>query len=208
MWTNAPGDVPQSWDPAGVDNGDGTWDYDGSLVDPDGHWTVDWDMTVDPDPYVSAGYSVLNTFSTTLIFNVITTLPVAPMTINPLMGGSTGGSVTDANFDSIGTAATTNGIAFYEGLIDGAAVLPLHPDPSGWTVPYQGGTANITAIGAGLPGPTLTAPAVSTDIGIHHQFTLTPGDRVSLTSFFVVVPEPSSLGLLTLGALAVLRRRR
>jgi hypothetical protein len=207
-WTNVPGDIPQDWDPLGVPNGD-FWDYDGSLVDPDGHWELTWDITADEDPFVNANFTLLNTTGSTFTVNIVTTQLVAPpITPDSLMGGSTGGSLTDANFDGVGTAATTNGIPFYNGLIDGVGVLPLHPDPSSWSVPFQGGTENIPAVDDGLPGPFLVGPDVTTSIGIHHVFTITPGDSVGFTSLFVVTPEPGSLALLAVGAVALFRRRR
>ena len=44
-------------------------------------------------------------------------------------------------------------------------------------------------------------PNALTSIGIEHQFSLTPGDRATFTSFFNVqpVPEPTSLSLLAIG---------
>ncbi|RMF81201.1 MAG: PEP-CTERM sorting domain-containing protein [Planctomycetota bacterium] len=208
LWSDAPGDTPQMWNPSGSQVGPDTWQYQGSMTDPDAHWTIDWDYLVDPDPFIAANFTLVNTFSSTLTFNLVSTLPVAfPLPAPTLMGGSTGGSITDANFDGIGTAATAAPDAFYRGLIDGAAVLPIYPDPSSWSVPFAGGTATIPAVNAGLPGPTLPGPAVLSDIGIHHTFTLTPGDSIAVTSFFVVVPEPSSLLLLAIGGVFAARRR-
>jgi hypothetical protein len=63
-----------------------------------------------------------------------------------------------------------------------------------------------------LPGPSIPGPAALTSIGIEHQFSLTPGDRATFTSFFVVqpapVPEPTSYSLLAIGGLMLLWRRR
>ena len=96
--------------------------------------------------------------------------------------------------------------AFYRGTIDGAAALPLLAGPFSVTVPFAGGTVNIPATSAGLPGPTIPGPAVLTDIGITHRFSLTPGDIIGITSFFVVTPEPTSLRLLGVGLLALRKR--
>jgi hypothetical protein len=208
MWTDAPGDLPAHWEPSGSPSGS-AWYYEGTLTDFDGHWEIDWQITADTDPFISAGLSVLNTWNTTLTFNVITSLPVSPSILSAsLIGGSTGGSVTDANFDGSATAATSPGFPFFNGELDSAGVLPLHPDPSSWSVGFAGGTVNIPAVSAGLPGPTLPGPPVLSTIGIHHTFTLTPGDRIAMTSFFVAVPEPSTLGFLAIGMLALLRRTR
>lgn len=208
LWTDAPGDAPQLWNPPGVPNGDGTWDYTGNLLDPDGHWDLDWVITADADPFVSAGFQLVNTSASTLTFNLITSVPISPIiTPSSLMGGSTGGSITDANFDGIGTVSTAPGLPFYTGMIDGSPVLPLYSDPNSWSVTFAGETVNIPAISTGLPGPTIPGPAAFSSIGIHHTFTLTPGDRVAATSFFVVTPEPATLSLLLFGVFALKRRR-
>jgi hypothetical protein len=205
-WTE--GSEPVIWWPAGVPNGDGTFSYVGSYQDPDGHWTLDYDVLVKPDPFINAAYALTNPSNSTQVYNLLTTLPVAPPIVpSSLMGGSTGGSLTDANFDGSATVSTIGpGTSFYAGQIDGVSVLPLYSDPNSWSVWFPGQTVNIPQISAGLPGPTLPGPAVLTSIGILHQFSLTPGDAVSLTSFFVAVPEPASLALLAIGTL-VLRRR-
>ena len=45
--------------------------------------------------------------------------------------------------------------------------------------------------------------------GLRHEFSLTPGDRVTIDSSFTIVPEPaSSVVLMTTGLLLVLRRHR
>jgi hypothetical protein len=97
----------------------------------------------------------------------------------------------------------------YNGQIDGVNVFPLLPNPTALNVPFAGGSASITA-NLGLPGPTVPGPNALTSIGIEQQFSLTPGDPATFTSFFVVqaVPEPGSLGLLAMGGLILLWRRR
>ncbi|HRX86627.1 MAG TPA: PEP-CTERM sorting domain-containing protein, partial [Phycisphaerae bacterium] len=142
-------------------------------------------------------------------YTLLSTLPIAPaVTPASLMGGSVGGSVTDANFNGVGGAATAPGMPLYAGLMDGVSVLPIYPDPNAWNVTFQGETVNIPSVNAGLPGPVIPGPAVINDIGIQNQFTLTPGDRVALTAFFVVTPEPSSCVLMMLGVAALVGRRR
>lgn len=199
----------QTLAPGGVDNGDGTFDFDGNMIG--SNWELEWDMTVDPDPFVSAGFTFTNTDIVTKTFVVSVSLPIAPPIPGAtLVGGSIGLTVTDANFDGVGTVSSVTGTPIYLGTIDGGAVLPLLPDPSSVSVPFAGGSAVISD-SFGLPGPTSPGPAALTSIGIEHTFTLTPGDRASLTSFFVVVPEPGSVTLAIIGGFCLvfcwLRRR-
>jgi len=205
-WTD--GGAANTWWPEGAANGDGSYSYSGTFNDSDGHWVLDiQNLTVDSDPFINAVYGLTNNADTTQNFTLMVSIPVFPqITPDSLMGGSTGGSITDANFDGVGTVSTVGLSPFYLGMIDGAGALPLHTAPFSVSAPFAGGTANIPALNAGLPGPTLPGPAVMTDIGITHRFSLTAHDTVGITSFFVVTPEPTSL--LLIGALVLVCRRR
>ena len=206
-----PGETPTPWYPQGVDNGDGTYTFSGTYSDPEyGDWTLNLqNVTVRSDPFINAVYGVTNNLGTTQNLILSVSVPVSP-TITPssLIGGSTGGSINDANFDGVGTLATLgSGQPFYAGLIDGVTVLPLYADPFSVSVPFAGGTALIPALNAGLPGPTIPGPAVLSSIGIDHRFSLTAHDTAALTSFFVAVPEPTTGALLALGGLLLAARR-
>ena len=103
-----------------------------------------------------------------------------------------------------------SGQAMYMGMIDMAGVLSLLP-PDAPDVPLvvstAGGVDTASKV-AGLPGPTLPSGAVNSSIGIQHKFTLTPGDNATFNSFFVVTPEPATLGFLTLMGLLLFAFRR
>lgn len=202
---------PMNLNPTGIDNGDGTFTYTGSM-DTD-NWEFDWNMTVDPDPFVDALFAIKNVSGVTQTFVVSVTMPIAPPVLpSSLMGGSAALTVTDANFTDGATLSTQAGTPFYSGEIDGVGVLSLFDDP--YTLSAAFGS-NSDSMSAGLPGPTIPGPAALNSIGIRHVFTLTPGDSASLTSSFIVVavPEPQSwlLMLVAIGGVGwmfALRRRR
>ena len=136
-------------------------------------------------------------------------VPIVPQLPATFYGGSTGGSVTDANNDGVGGVSTVAGLPFYAGQIDGATVLPIYADPTNFPILFAGQTLNIPAQNPGLPGPTLPGPPAFATIGIVHNFSLSAGDSTATTSFFVVepVPEPTTLALGLAGLLGVVTRR-
>jgi len=76
---------------------------------------------------------------------------------------------------------------------------------------FPGDTTQSVSQALGLPGPTIPGPAVNSTIGIEHRFNLSDGDQMTYSSsFWVVVPEPGTIGLLAagLGGLALFGRRR
>ena len=210
LWIN--GASAGQWTPAIINTGSGYMVND-VHYNPVGASIFCYNMTLDFDPFISASVDVVNNTASVQNYTLIFTLPISPaITPDSRMGGSTQGGVTDANFDGIGTLSTQGpGTAMYYGQIDGVNVLPLFPYPTTISVPFQGGSAS-SFTSAGLPGPTIPGPAALTSIGIEHQFSLTPGDRATFTSFFVVqpapVPEPTSFSLLAIGGLMLLWRRR
>jgi hypothetical protein len=169
------------------------------------------DMTVGFDPFISASVDVINNTASVQNYTLIFTLPISAITGGTRFGGSTQGGLSDANFDGIGTLSTVGaGSSLFSGQIDGVDVLSLFGNPKVISVPFMGGSASDST-SAGLPGTTISGPLNAlTTIGIKQTFSLTPGDRATFTSFFVVepVPEPAALSLLAIGGLMVLARRR
>jgi hypothetical protein len=184
-----------------IANPDGSFSFvNGSMSTANWEWT--WsDLTVKTDPFVSSAFGFKNLAAVTMPFVISVSLPVAPILPSTLMGGSMGGSVTDSFPDGLGGIATIAPDALYTGTIDGVGVVPaaeLHADPfSSAPFAFGGDTVAIPPVSFGLPGPTVPGPAVLATIGIVNKFTLSPGDSVAMTNFFIVevVPEPSSIVL-------------
>ncbi len=193
-----------------VQNVDGSVTFmNGSITWP-GVWEWDWtNLTVDTDPAVSSVFGFTNLGASPMTFIVTVDLPIAPIPVGTLIGGSMSGSVTDANVNGLGGVSTVSPAALYTGRIDGTNLVglaELHPDP--YSTPafgFAGDSSSIAPVSFGLPGPTVPGPAVTTSIGIQNEFSLSPGDIASMTNVFIVqpVPEPSSLVLGMLGAAAL-----
>jgi hypothetical protein len=187
--------------PSFVDNGDETFSSTGSWNS--ANWNFSWDMTVKPDPFIDAVFGFKNNTAFTQTFVVSVLLPVAPAQI-PLtkVGGSVGLTLTDSNFSGF-AEVTDAGDGVYFGQNDGVNTLELLDNPFSLTVNTAGATS-VTSDFAGLPGPSILAPAAASTIGIVHRFKLTPGDSVAFTSFYIVeaVPEASTLLLVGIASIA------
>lgn len=179
--------------PNGVDNGNGTFSYSGSQST--ANWDLNWNVTVDPDPFISAVFGFRNATAITQTFIIDVSLPIAPPLVGGTwIGGSIGLTLTDSNFDGSATVASSPGIDVYQGRLDGVTVLDLLEEPFSFSVLTAGGSDSTSDV-EGLPGPSIPAGPVLSTISIRHTFTLTPGDSVGITSFFVVVPEVNTLAL-------------
>jgi hypothetical protein len=127
---------------------------------------------------------------------------IAPPTF---ITGSISGSVSDTSGDGNGANMSqhSGGLPLYEAFIDGSSARTLldtsfnFSAPAYLTNPWDGGDF-INEPYAG---------SVTSDIGIDVHMSISPLDSVTFGATFLVVPEPAAFALLTLGAMAVVRRR-
>ena len=187
---------------------DNVFDYSGMWTD--AMWEVDLQsLTVDIDPFIDALVSVKNPSGATQTYTFMVVLPVPALAGPTVHGGSTAATLLDADFSGSATMGQSGATPMYMGMIDGAGVLGMLP-PDAIDVPLTVGIAGGVDVASkvlGLPGPTLPSGAVNTSIAIQHKFTLTAGDNATFNSFFVVVPEPTTLSVLLLAGVFLLRHR-
>src|SRR5690606_36708696 len=71
-------------------------------------WSASWDMTLDPDPFVSSSFSITNVSGILQTFTITTITPAMALAGPTVMTGSISGSVGDGNgqVDQFGNGAT------------------------------------------------------------------------------------------------------
>lgn len=173
-----------------VDNGDGTFTY----VGVNGNhtvWTFEWDITVNPDPLISAMFSITNNTASTKHFEILFTLPVGSAFGAPAVkSGSLSAGFQDLN--NSGSVTLSN--IHWHGLIDGGDAMSLLSGDFSC-----GGAGCIGSIFPVSDGP-ITSTGVNTSIGLHMAFDLTAGDKATFNTFFEVVPVPLPAALWLFGA--------
>ncbi len=189
-------------------DGDNIWNFTGQY-NANPNLNISWDMDGDPDPFLAGAFAVTNMSGVKQDFSVSFVLPTIPLAAPTLTGGSSSFSVT-VDGDG-GSVQSVPGTPIYQSLIDGVPHVGLFTDPfdTGFIAPSTTSpTFGPEVFGAPVFPPTFPGPAVVGSIGIHFEFSLTPGDSVGITGGFNVVPEPATAGMVILGGLALLRRRR
>ena len=169
-----------------------------------------WDVDVEVNPLISAGFSVTNNTAATQWYTMIFSIGISPsITPTSLIGGSAAFTVTDANNDGATISAPGMGPqAMYTALIDGLPVQTLFDAPFSLS-PIFNGASNSANDFFGLPGPNQPGPQALSTIGLRVDFLLSAGDRATFSGNFDVEPVPLPAGVwLFASALFVIRAAR
>ena len=184
------------------------WQYIGQRVGSDSNgdpaWTLDWDCTVNEDPFVDAQINVTNNSAVTQTFWVYMPLPINPP-VGPFsqMNGSVSAALSSQGFTDATLAAQT-GDSVYAAFIDGNPVQTM------WTDPYT-----LTALAGQSAGDSNNfsnqiGPGANAEIAIRLRFTLSAGDSATVQGIFDIqpIPAPAALPLVAAFGLLVGGRRR
>ena len=181
--------------------GNGDFNYVGDSGED--NWSLAWDMTVNPDPYIDTTLTLDNLTASTQTYNLLFTLPITPPFSPGFKSGELSLSFMDLNEDDFAAVSINN----WEGLIDGSTALTLLAT----TIPCSGTGCTGTLFPVST-GPLLHPAGVSSDLGLLISFDLSAGDTVTIDTRFEVTPVPLPPALLflssALGLLAFSRKRR
>ena len=168
-----------------------------------GKVNIDVHVEADPDPFLSAWLTCVNTTGTEQPFAVKFELEISPALLN---GSTTTGSVSftllDQNGNHTAQLSTTGNEPIYQSIIDGVDYAPLWDAPKTWT------TGDTVGQGSASFGPLAGGPNVTDKIEIELSATLSAFDMAYIVATFEVTPEPGTIALLTIGGMTMMLRRR
>ncbi len=169
-------------------------------------WSIEPGFVVEsnPDPFISAGFTFLNTTGSTADFVITVTNTSVDEIPIPIISGETNYDLADTTGNGATLSQSTTGESLYNAFFSGDGdVRDLFPPPAG--LPISTTLPNIGNISAAYADEVIAQGlSVGEDFGIRHEFRLTPFDRVTIQSTFVIVPEPSTVCLLGLGGITAL----
>lgn len=174
-----------TFNPAGVDVGDGTYNFQGVLVPPGGGWEIEWDFNAAPDPLgvaiISSGFNADNNSSADLEFDIDVTLPLS-QAATPITNyaGSAAFGVTGhgARLETLGDDRS-----MWEAYIDDVEIDAVLDHPASISVLQQ---INRLSDGAAENLTPQSGPAANTSIGARIQFLLSAGDQMTMTGVFAI----------------------
>ena len=202
--TTAGGDLLPS---STANDGSNNFSFEGTSAT--GQYAVNWDLTMNPDPFITGLITITNLSSSAQNFTVNLSVPVTPAFIGGVMGGSIDATVYDLGGAAGATLQPQGNIgnAIYFGRIDGVNVLPMFAQV-------------VTCGGAGCSGnssesqmpPSIPVAGVNSNIGTRLVFNLSGNDRVTFATHFEVLPVPLPasawfMGSAILGLVGARRRR-
>jgi hypothetical protein len=185
-------------------------------VEGDGYRIIITGM-MDPDPFIAWGYSVVD-FGAPSTFSFSFTTPIVPTGNPSIVYGSISGGLTDATGNGVsitpdGSLGDPDGdsiseLAINEVGVGGPPVFTNMGVDVGGAVSYGPGVPGATHThGPFTTGPIAGPPGIWTSLHSHGGFTLSGGgDIVSLTGYASIVPEPSTIALVAIGAMSILGR--
>lgn len=205
-----------TWSDNNGTSGDHAWNWTGTSGGPtydpaDGQWTIpstglfQWDTVhFDADPVISGNFAVTNNTAVTQTFTLNISMPTVFVAGATTIFGGSAISINDSDISGLATLGTAPGTSIYRAKVDGAVVHSLYAPGYSLAASFPFPVTNSDSLSyAFLPGPA----GVAVDIGIDHTFTLSPGDRATINSTFVIIPEPATLSLLAFGVVAIIRRK-
>ncbi len=188
-------------------NGDGTYGIRFYGYVP-GEWAAMWNLTMNqavarsPNLFVYGLFVFTNPSSTTNSFSVAAFLPGVNLAAPTEMSGSISGTILDRNGDGAAVSAPGGG-SVYTAMIDGV------PQKTLLDAPFSS-SAGANAVNAFGPASFTNelGPQVTQSLAIMHDFTLTGSDSLTVSSSFLVTPEPAAALLVAVGLVALLGKRR
>ncbi len=171
-------------------------------------------VSSDPDPFITTGFTFVSTSATTSDFIVIASNFSADAIATPIISGQTNWDLTDANnsgsatLDQESSATESLYNAFFGGDGDVRELIP--PDITSGSLPVNASGVVIGEVdGAYSDDPAGAGLSIGEAFGIRHEFSLTPFDRITVQSTFIIeVPEPTSFALAAVVVVGLLAHRR